>query len=136
MFQSGVRASTLPMVFFQLYIREMSSPSTQQPPGKRLNDGLSAFTASARSGRNPPFFQVVFGISETISKNNVPLPDAEICNFAFVSLLEALSSTCSYFQFPATFLMSPDASSFPSTLKSLIVSGPEKLSARNATLNV
>ena len=58
----------------------MVSPSTQQPPGNRTNDGLSAASIPARSGRKPfwRFFQVFLGKSETMSSQKVPFPASEI----------------------------------------------------------
>ena len=58
MFQSGVRTSMSPTVFFQLYILSIVSPSTQQPPGNRTNDGCRALSDSARSTRSPCPFHV------------------------------------------------------------------------------
>src|SRR5689334_6327839 len=68
------RSEISPMVCFQRYARLIVSPSTQQPPGKRTNDGFSPTSISARSGRKPfwRLFQVFCGNNETTSSQNVP----------------------------------------------------------------
>src|SRR3954451_8047774 len=110
MFQSGIRAPTLPTVFFQLYILSTVSPSTQQPPGKRKKAGFKAWMDSARSTRSPWSCQVWLGISETISRNNMPLPAPDRTSLALGSEVVAIISTEEYAHSFEKPLSSADAS--------------------------
>ncbi len=136
MFQSGVRASMSPIVFFQWFMWAMSSPSTQQPPGKRRNFGRSASSASAMSTRNPWFFHVWSGIKDSMSRYNRPLPSPEMRRRALGSLLEAVRRAEWYLHPASMPLISLDASSPPLELTSRTLKGPLKPSVdRAASLN-
>src|ERR1035438_5386624 len=109
----------LPIVLFQWFMCAMSSPSTQQPPGNRMNEGFMASSISARSGRRPWSFQVRFGMSDTISRKQVPWPDIAICRRARESDSAAVSSSVEYFQSPLRRATSPFANSFPAEPRTL-----------------
>ncbi len=86
------------MVCFQRYASFMVSPSTQQPPGKRLKAGWRPTSISIRSGRSPWPFQVFLGISETMSSQNVPALSALTTNRACGSVPVAVSVAVNFLQ--------------------------------------